>query len=128
MDMAHAVALAMLQGLTEFLPISSSAHLILVPVLVEWPDQGLAFDVAVRARHLGVGIDPQYHQKVFGLFERLDADSEGTGVGLALVKRIVEVHGGSIWVESEGLGRGATLRFRLPLSDGEDSAAAPGSA
>ena len=48
MDMAHAVALAMLQGLTEFLPISSSAHLILVPVLVDWPDQGLAFDVAVH--------------------------------------------------------------------------------
>jgi undecaprenyl-diphosphatase len=48
MDMVHAVILAMLQGLTEFLPISSSAHLILLPLLVDWPDQGLAFDVAVH--------------------------------------------------------------------------------
>lgn len=48
MDMAHALALALLQGLTEFLPISSTAHLILLPVLVDWPDQGLLFDVAVH--------------------------------------------------------------------------------
>lgn len=50
MDWLQTVVLALLQGLTEFLPISSSAHLILVPKLVDWPDQGLAFDVAV---HLG---------------------------------------------------------------------------
>ncbi len=50
MDLLHVVALALVQGLTEFLPISSSAHLILVPVVLGWPDQGLAFDVAV---HLG---------------------------------------------------------------------------
>lgn len=50
MDLLQIVVLALLQGLTEFLPISSSAHLILVPVLTGWPDQGLAFDVAV---HLG---------------------------------------------------------------------------
>lgn len=48
MDAVHAVALALLQGLTEFLPVSSSAHLILLPALVEWPDQGLMFDVAVH--------------------------------------------------------------------------------
>jgi undecaprenyl-diphosphatase len=48
MDTSQAVALALLQGLTEFLPISSSAHLILLPVLVGWEDQGLAFDVAVH--------------------------------------------------------------------------------
>jgi len=48
MDIIHAVILALVQGLTEFLPISSSAHLILVPVLTGWPDQGLAFDVAVH--------------------------------------------------------------------------------
>ena len=48
MDWIQVVALAVLQGLTEFLPISSSAHLILLPLLVAWPDQGLAFDVAVH--------------------------------------------------------------------------------
>ena len=50
MDMLHVVWLALLQGLTEFLPISSSAHLILLPRLLDWTDQGLAFDVSV---HLG---------------------------------------------------------------------------
>lgn len=48
MDIAQTITLALLQGLTEFLPISSSAHLILVPVITGWPDQGLAFDVAVH--------------------------------------------------------------------------------
>ncbi len=48
MELLHIIVLAVLQGLTEFLPISSSAHLILVPQLLEWPDQGLAFDVAVH--------------------------------------------------------------------------------
>ena len=48
MDILHAIVLALVQGLTEFLPISSSAHLILVPVLLGWEDQGLAFDVAVH--------------------------------------------------------------------------------
>ena len=48
MDLIQIVVLALLQGFTEFLPISSSAHLILVPVITGWPDQGLAFDVAVH--------------------------------------------------------------------------------
>jgi len=60
----------------------------------------------------GIGIDPRYHEKVFGLFEKLDAKGEGTGVGLALAKRIVEVHGEKIWVESE-LDKGATFLFTL---------------
>lgn len=49
MDIIQVIVLALVQGLTEFLPISSSAHLILVPVISDWPDQGLAFDVAVHA-------------------------------------------------------------------------------
>jgi GAF domain-containing protein len=63
----------------------------------------------------GVGIEPQYHEKVFGLFERLEVSSGGTGMGLALVKRILEVHGGRIWVESAGQGHGSTFCFILPL-------------
>jgi PAS domain S-box-containing protein len=62
----------------------------------------------------GMGIDPQYQNKIFGLFEKLDAKSGGTGIGLAIVKRIVELYQGNIWVESPGLNQGACFRFTLP--------------
>jgi len=65
-------------------------------------------------RDNGIGINPLYHDKVFGLFNKLDQKTEGTGIGLALVKRIVEVHGGRIWVESSGIGHGASFCFTLP--------------
>jgi PAS domain S-box-containing protein len=64
-------------------------------------------------RDNGLGIEPQYHERIFRLFSKLDAQSEGTGAGLALVKRIVEVHGGRIWVESAGQGQGSTFCFTL---------------
>jgi PAS domain S-box-containing protein len=64
-------------------------------------------------RDNGIGIETQYQNNVFGLFDKLDPQTEGTGVGLALVKRIVETHGGKIWVESEGVGRGSAFCFTL---------------
>lgn len=84
--------------------------------------------VECAVRDNGVGIAPQYQEKIFGLFETLEAGQGGTGVGLALVKRIVELHGGRIWVESAGLGQGATFRFTLPEATGEKpgKAAVPG--
>ena len=75
-------------------------------------------------RDNGIGIDPKHHQLVFGLFERLDPRVEGTGIGLALVKRIVEVHGGQVWVESGGAGQGATFCFTIPEAR-RDQAATP---
>jgi signal transduction histidine kinase len=66
-------------------------------------------------RDNGIGIDQKYFGKLFHLFEKLDAKKEGSGVGLAIVKRIIEVHGGRIWVESGGLGKGSTFRFTLPV-------------
>ena len=64
----------------------------------------------------GIGIHAQYHERIFGLFNKLDSKSDGTGIGLALVKRIIEVHGGRIWVESEA-GKGATFFFTLAHGD-----------
>ncbi|NTW12049.1 MAG: PAS domain-containing protein [Anaerolineales bacterium] len=71
-------------------------------------------------RDNGIGIPAEHHERIFGLFNKLDPTVDGTGVGLALVKRIVEFHGGRVWVESatspQGeAGNGATFRFALPL-------------
>ena len=74
-------------------------------------------------RDNGIGIEREYYEKIFSLFDQLDRNMDGTGIGLALVKRIVEVHGGRIWVESEGLGCGSTLCFSIAEKSG---APAPG--
>jgi signal transduction histidine kinase len=70
-------------------------------------------EVILYVRDEGVGMDPRHLPRIFGLFEKLDPRSEGSGVGLALVRRIVEVHGGRIWAESDGPGRGTCFRFTL---------------
>lgn len=68
----------------------------------------------------GIGIALEHHERVFGLFNKLDVKSEGTGVGLALVKRIIEVHSSRIWLESEA-GKGSTFLFTLPTQPHPDS-------
>ncbi len=75
-------------------------------------------EVEIYVRDNGIGIAAAYHQRVFELFERLSQETPGTGVGLALVRRIVEAHGGRVWVESDGPGRGSTFRFTLPRDPG----------
>jgi PAS domain S-box-containing protein len=83
---------------------------------IEIGHQGFEGDKPVfYVRDNGVGIPPQFHEKIFGLFNKLDIQSEGTGVGLSLVKRIIEFHGGWIWVESEP-GNGTTFFFTLPAA------------
>jgi signal transduction histidine kinase len=66
----------------------------------------------------GIGIKKEYLNKIFGLFEKLNPSSDGTGIGLALVKRIVELHGGKIWAESEGLDKGTTFYFTIKSERG----------
>ncbi|OPX64445.1 PAS domain S-box protein [Methanoregula sp. PtaB.Bin085] len=68
----------------------------------------------------GIGIEPRYLTRIFNLFEKLNPSVPGTGVGLAIVKRIIEVHGGRIWAESEGPGKGTTFRFTLPVAGDKD--------
>jgi signal transduction histidine kinase len=74
-------------------------------------------EVEVSVRDHGLGIAPEFKQKLFSRYERYEKSASkiiGTGLGLALVRQIVEMHSGKIWVESEP-GEGADFRFTLPL-------------
>jgi signal transduction histidine kinase len=67
----------------------------------------------VTVRDNGVGIDPEQTSRIFGMFARLNGETEGTGIGLAVCRRVVEAHGGRIWVEP-GDGGGSAFSFTLP--------------
>jgi signal transduction histidine kinase len=78
----------------------------------------------------GIGIDPQYRDRVFVIFQRLHArdDYEGTGIGLAMCRKIVEFHGGRLWIDDERTGPGTTFRFTLPVLDAPGVAPTPADA
>jgi signal transduction histidine kinase len=67
----------------------------------------------------GIGIPPEHHERIFGLFNKLDVKTDGTGIGLAIVKRIIDTHGGRIWVRSDA-GKGAVFFFTLPSEPSQD--------
>lgn len=73
----------------------------------------------IRVRDSGVGIDEKDQKRIFEEFEQVDStygrQQQGTGLGLALTRKLVELHGGRIWVESEGEGKGSTFLFTIPL-------------
>ncbi|MGB5686471.1 MAG: HAMP domain-containing sensor histidine kinase [Candidatus Electrothrix sp.] len=73
----------------------------------------------IFCRDNGPGIPLEYHEKIFGLFYRLDASAEGTGVGLAVVKKIMKSHGGDIQVEPQAKGEGAVFRLIFPKQHAE---------
>lgn len=93
---------------------------------MKFSKQDVAPEISVRATidadHIiccvkdnGIGIRQEYQDKIFGLFDRLDHAYDGTGIGLSLVKRIIDVHNGSLTVESDGDGKGAIFCFSLPV-------------
>ena len=81
-----------------------------IDIGVEWRENGTVFFV----RDNGIGIEPRYQSKLFNLFEKINPKTEGTGMGLAITKRIVELYQGKIWVESKGPGEGTCFFFTLP--------------
>jgi signal transduction histidine kinase len=78
-------------------------------------------EVHISVRDNGMGIDPKDADRLFDVFEKIDKHTEGAGMGLALVKRIVEAHGGWVWVESEGHGKGACFYFTVPVKNSSES-------
>jgi signal transduction histidine kinase len=76
--------------------------------------QQLGGETVFFVKDNGIGIDPQYHGKIFGIFDKLDPKSPGAGLGLCMIQRIVEKRGGRVWVESEGIGKGSCFFFTIP--------------
>ena len=80
-------------------------------ILIGSVQEGMDYRFFVKDN--GAGVEAKYHEKIFGLFDKLNPKSEGSGAGLAIVKRTVGIHGGKVWIESAGNGLGSTLWFTM---------------
>jgi signal transduction histidine kinase len=78
--------------------------------------------ITIEISDNGAGIEPQFLEKIFDAFEQAGARHEGLGLGLAISKAIIEMHGGSISARSEGLGKGAQFVIELPISTSKAAA------
>ncbi len=108
----HSNLIAVLQNLIDnaMKYMGSQEH----PVVHIWGKKNIK-GTSCYIKDNGIGIDPKYQGKIFQLFDKINANSEGTGIGLALVKKIVESHKGTISVESNGIvGQGSTFCFTMP--------------
>jgi signal transduction histidine kinase len=79
-----------------------------------------ADEIVISVADTGIGLRPQDQDRIFAPFEQLEQSptsrhTQGTGLGLALAKSLVELHGGRIWVRSEGIGKGSTFSFAIPI-------------
>jgi signal transduction histidine kinase len=76
--------------------------------------------VGISIQDTGIGLKAEDLERIFAPFEQADNSAsrqyQGTGLGLALTRKLVELHGGKIWAESQGLGKGSVFRFWLPVS------------
>jgi signal transduction histidine kinase len=83
-------------------------------VVVEAGDDGDGWEIAVVDN--GIGVEPEYAERIFTIFQRLHPRDvyPGTGIGLAMVRKIIEYHGGRIWLDATHEGPGSTFRFTLP--------------
>ena len=88
-------------------------------VSLQQKDSGLEF--LVKDSGIGINIPQEHHHKLFDRFYQENVATPGTGIGLSICKTILEVHGGNIWVESEGKYKGSTFRFTLPIINEKES-------
>ena len=91
-----------------------------VPLKIEIGYQHSDGEAVFFVRDNGLGIDASEAEKVFTLFYRGTADGEGSGIGLTIVKKIIEAHGGRVWVEDGKSRKGTTICFTLPQHSGKE--------
>jgi signal transduction histidine kinase len=85
--------------------------------------------VGISIRDTGIGLKKEDLARIFDPFEQADNSASrrypGTGLGLALTRKLVELHGGKIWAESQGLGKGSAIRFLIPISQVKEEGGRP---